>query len=224
MIQVQQFFFREEYNRLFEDLEFRLKSAYGILLAESFPTYSVQKPLEAVVLFLGDLFFKSVGESEEANKRLQPFLVKVLIGAVFLEPFEPLCKSAPVLGCRVCPLARYAFLSRKLVDVVKNRLHFIHVVGEVGKEIEDVFVDFRRRFAFGVDIFRPAHSLSVPHIVKNTVSYGRKESFLEDDDGHLYRTFTDFIRMSVKIEIHGCHIEVYFGIFIIHEQYSIYPK
>lgn len=37
---------------------------------------------------------------------------------------------------------------------------------------------------------------------------GRKEPFLEDDDGHLYRAFSGFVRMDVKVEIYGSHISL----------------
>lgn len=37
---------------------------------------------------------------------------------------------------------------------------------------------------------------------------GRKEPFLEDDDGHLYRAFSGFVRMGVKVEIYGSHISL----------------
>lgn len=260
VVESEEFFFRKEYDGLFEDLELGAVPVYLLLLAVAFADGPVQEPFKVVELLLDGLFLKVLPDAEEADELVYPLLVEVLVADVAVEGFEVVAEGLPALHRGVGPLVGDALLLYKLVEVIEKGLdfhitlsrgvfdlpqgefhfllellrgrhlfHFVYVVGEMRQEVEYVLVDFGGGLSFRVHIFRLADSGSVPDFRQDAMANRGEESFLEDDDRHLYWAFPGLVRMGVEVEVYSCHIRVYFVVSPtvheqIYEQYLIYQN
>ena len=114
-VERQEFFFGEEDDGLFEDLEFRAVFVDGFFGAVAFADGPVEEPFEVVELLLDGFLLKVLLDAEKADELVDAIFVEVIVADAFAEGFEVVTEGFPALEGGVGPLVGYAFFSDELV-------------------------------------------------------------------------------------------------------------
>ena len=114
-IELQELFFGEGDDGLFEDLEFRAVFVDGFFGAVAFADGPVEEPFEVVELLLDGFLLEVLLDAEEADELVDTIFVEVIVADAFAEGFEVVAEGFPALEGGVGPLVGYAFFSDELV-------------------------------------------------------------------------------------------------------------
>ncbi len=120
VIQVQQLFFGEEDDRLFQDLELWPVGLDGKLMAVSLPDGPVQEPAQVVELLLDALLLQATLVAQVHHKLIDTGLVEIIKGDLGIEIGQVIRKRSQALNGGIGPLICLAFFRDEFLCSTKG--------------------------------------------------------------------------------------------------------